>query len=1146
RLSVVVVRPVNTRHRWDETCLLDVIVIKSNDVVGMALPVQNINHSAFRSMFEKEKLSGNNFNDWFARLKLILRVEKKMDVIEQSLPPAPPEPVAEPNIVAQWTALYDAHTEIACLMLGSMTPELHRQFELHYPYDMIQELRSMFEKQAGVEKFDLIQSFHACKQEEGKPVADYVLKMKGYVEKLERLGYVLPQDITVGLILNGLTKDFVGFVRNYNMHNMGKTIGEIHAMLIEYEKGLPKKAETPQVMMIKGGKIQKANKKSLNAKGQNKVKGKGKDKKVYIPKPKNPKPTAMERPAKDDACHHYNCHYAPTITRGVVSVSRLVDNGFVQCFTDYGISISKNNVLYFNAIARNGIYEIDMHDLVPNVNSIYNVSNKRVKRNLDSTYLWHCRLAHINKKRIKQLQQDGLLKSTDDESFDKCESCLSGKMTKKPFPHSNERAKDLLGIIHTDVCGAIRLGHVSRQKVFKNEVENQLGKTIKAIRSDRGGEYISQEFKDYLKANGIVQQLTPPYTPQHNGVSANAFSIGLTKNVDKTPYECWYEKFHTCPYLTDLEEIQEEEDTTPSEITSNIPQEVEGFEPPQPPQEEAIPIRRSERTRRTPNRLCLNVEVEEHSLRDLGETTNYKAAMLDPESKKCVDAMNADMQSMIDNMVWLLVDLPPNCKTVRSKWILKKKIDMDGNVHIYKARLVVKGYTQTYMVDYEETFSPVANIRAIRILISIAAFYDYEIWQMDVKTAFLNGYLDEDIYMVQPEGFVNPNHPRKVCKLQRFIYGLKQASRSWNKRFDEEIKKFGFDQNLDETCVYQKASGSNVTFLILYVDDIIIMGNHIPSLQSVKNYLGKCFSMKDLGEAAFILGIKIYRDRSKRLIGLSQNAYMDKILKRYKMDNSKRGTIPMQERLDLNKSQGAQTPKEVNRMKNVPYASAVGSIMYAVRCTRPDVAFAQNLTSRFQQNPGELHWTAVKNILKYLRNTKDMFLVYGGNPSTELRVECYCDAGFETDRDDTKSQTGYVFVLNGGAVDWKSSKQSTIAMSATESEYIAASEAAMEAVWIRKFISGLGIVPTINEPLNMYCDNSAAIHYANEPGVQRGARHYHRRYHYVRECVELGEIRILKVHTDNNLADHFTKALSNRKLTQHARSIGLRPAISFM
>ncbi|GJZ75441.1 retrotransposon protein, putative, ty1-copia subclass [Tanacetum coccineum] len=304
---------------------------------------------------------------------------------------------------------------------------------------------------------------------------------------------------------------------------------------------------------------------------------------------------------------------------------------------------------------------------------------------------------------------------------------------------------------------------------------------------------------------------------------------------------------------------------------------------------------------------------------------------------------------------------------------------MDSIVHIYKARLVAKGYTQLYRVDYEETFSPVADIRAIRILISIAAFYDYEIWQMDVKTAFLNSYLDEDIYM--------------------------QASKSWNKRFNKEIKRFGFDQNLDDPCVYQKASGSNVIFLILYVDDIIIIGNHIPSLQSVKDYLGKCFAMKDLRKAAFILGIKIYRDWSRRLIRLGQNAYMDKILKRYKMDNSKRGHIPMEKRLDLNKTQGASTPKEVKRMQNVPYASVVGSIMYAVRCTRPDVAFAQNITSRFQQNPGELHWTAVKNILKYLRNTKDMFLVYGGNPEAELRVDCYCDAGFETDIDDMKSQT---------------------------------------------------------------------------------------------------------------------------------------------
>nr|GEX79173.1 retrotransposon protein, putative, Ty1-copia subclass [Tanacetum cinerariifolium] len=219
---------------------------------------------------------------------------------------------------------------------------------------------------------------------------------------------------------------------------------------------------------------------------------------------------------------------------------------------------------------------------------------------------------------------------------------------------------------------------------------------------------------------------------------------------------------------------------------------------------------------------------------------------------------------------------------------------------------------------------------------------------MDVKIAFLNGYLNEEVYMEQPEGFVNPKYPNR---------------------------KFGFTQNRDEPCVYLKASGNNITFVILSADDILIMRNNIPMLQSVKSYLGRCFAMKDLGETAYILGIKIYRDRSRRLIGLCQSAYIEKLLKRYCIENSKRGSIPIQEKLKLSKSQCASTPIEVKRMQNVPYASAIGSIMYAMRCTRPDVALTQNVTSRFQHNPGDFHWTTVKNILKYLRNTKDMFLV---------------------------------------------------------------------------------------------------------------------------------------------------------------------------
>nr|GEW72804.1 hypothetical protein [Tanacetum cinerariifolium] len=590
---------------------------------------------------------------------------------------------------------------------------------------------------------------------EGKPVAAYVLKMKGYVNQMEPLGYMLPQDIVGGLILNGLTKDFVGFVRNYNMHNMGKTIDELHAMLIEYE----------------------------NAEGKGKADGKGNDKQVYISKPKNPKPSAKEHPAKDDTCHHCK------------------EVGHWK----------KNYPVY---------------------------------------------LAELLKKK-KQV----------------------GSASSSGYP------KEIMGYY------------------FYFPPENKI---------------VVARYAEFFEKNLITQEIRGR--------------------------------------AVDLEEIQDE-DKSPSEITSKIPMKVKGFEP---PQEEVILIRRSERTHRAPDHLCLNVEIEEHSLGDLNEPASYKAIMLDSESNKWIDSMNVEIQSMIDNMVWVLVDLPPNCKPVESKWIFKKKTNMDGIVHTYKAHLVAKGYTQLYRVDYEKTFSPVADIRAIMILISIAAFYDYEIWKMDVKTAFLNGYLDEDIYMVQPKDFVDTNNPRK-----------------------------------------------------------------------------------DLWEASFILRIKIYRDRSKRLIGLGQNAYMDKILKRSKMDNSKRGHIPMQEKLDLNKTQGASTPQEVKRMKNVRYASVVGSIMYAVRCTRPDVSFAQNITSWFQQNPE------------------------------------------------------------------------------------------MEAVWIRKFLSGLGTVPTINEPIRMFCDNSAALHFANKLGVQRGARHYHRS-------------NLLKVHTYDNLEYPFMKALPKGKLTQHARSMRLHLASSFI
>ncbi|KAM2605233.1 hypothetical protein TB2_034053 [Malus domestica] len=382
---------------------------------------------------------------------------------------------------------------------------------------------------------------------------------------------------------------------------------------------------------------------------------------------------------------------------------------------------------------------------------------------------------------------------------------------------------------------------------------------------------------------------------------------------------------------------------------------------------EPLAPRRSEWVSKPPKRYGLDNDFAELLLLGDNDTKedlrDYTEAMFDIDLKRWQEAMKSEMDSMYQNQVWTLVDPPEGIVRVGNKWVFKRKIGIDGNVETYKARLVAKGYKQREGIDYEETFSPVAMIKSIRILLAIAVYHDYEIWQMDMKTAFLNGYLEEELYMTQPEGFVSKSEKTKVCKLQRSIYGLKQASMSWNIRFDTEIKTFGFTQNEDDNCVYKKVVGEEVVFLVLYVDDILLFGNDTAILSSVKVWLSKTFHMKDLGDASYVLGIKLYRDRSRKLIGLSQSMYIDKVLSRFQMEQSKKGFLPVRYGIHLSKSMEPKTPEEIRQMNMIPYASAIGSLMYAMICTRPDIANAVSITSRYltqDQNTGQLSRRSLK------------------------------------------------------------------------------------------------------------------------------------------------------------------------------------------
>nr|AAP52343.2 retrotransposon protein, putative, Ty1-copia subclass [Oryza sativa Japonica Group] len=560
---------------------------------------------------------------------------------------------------------------------------------------------------------------------------------------------------------------------------------------------------------------------------------------------------------------------------------------------------------------------------------------------------------------MEKLHRDGLLHSFDFESFETCESCLLGKITKAPFTGQSERASELLRLVHTDVCGPMsstarggfgyfiiftddfsRYGYVylmrhksesfEKFKEFHNEVQNHLDKTIKYLRSDRGGEYWSLEFGNHLKECGIVPQLTPPGTPQLNGVSKRrnrtlldmvrsmmsqtdlplsfwgyaletaVFTVNRvpSKSMDKTPYEIWTGKRPSLSFLkiwgceVYVKRLQSDKLTPKSKSDKcffvGYPKETKGYyfynreEGKVFVARHGVFLEKKFISRKDSGSMLWKHRLHEGPkgygvhLRGNDEPTTYEEAMVGPGSEKWLGAMKSKIESMHVNQVWNLVDPLDSVKAIECKWVFKKKTDVDGNVHIYKARLVAKGFRQIQGVNYDETFSPVAMLKSIRIVLAIAAYFDYEIWQMDVKTAFLSGNLDEDVYMTQPKGFVDPQSAKKICKLQKSIYGLKQASRSWNIRFDEVIKALGFVKNEEEPCVYKKINGSALMFLILYVDDILLIGNDIPMLESVKTSLKNSFSMKDLGEAAYILGIRIYRDRSKRLIGLSQSTYINK------------------------------------------------------------------------------------------------------------------------------------------------------------------------------------------------------------------------------------------------------------------------------
>ena len=546
-------------------------------------------------------------------------------------------------------------------------------------------------------------------------------------------------------------------------------------------------------------------------------------------------------------------------------------------------------------------------------------------------------------------------------------------------------------------------------------------------------------------------------------------------------------------------------------------------------------LRRSTRQRRVPgawwssSAALVSTAVANDDPKTFAEAVSCSAG---PEWMK---SMTAEYDSLMENKCWRLVPRPRDTNVVSCRWVYKTKEEQtkEGTLGSRrKSRLVARGFSQVEGVDYSETYAPVAKLTSIRVILDIVAELDLELHQMDAITAFLNGILKELVYMEQPPGFEVGDPAKVVCLLLKAIYGLKQAPRQWYAKIDDFfLRNLGMERNPADDCVYVRRKGGHILIIALYVDDLLIACSDRSVLMETKEQLSKGFKMKDLGESKIILGMDISRDRHAGTLSLCQSRYAQKVIDRYGLTHAKGMSTPMDPGIDLTES--AAPCKQ-------PYREAIGSLMYLMVGTRPDLAFSIGTLAKFVENPSELHWNAVKRVIRYVIHTKELGLVYGGNDLNPPVV--YVDADWAGDKSTRRSMSGFVATMNRTAVAWCARQQEVVALSSAESEYISMCNGARETVWLRRLVAGMQVVPHAESPTLVQIDNQAAMDLARNTAVNRRNKHIDVRYHFIRQTVQDRIIEIEYCPTEDMVADMLTKPLSRVKLHRFARLVGLLPS----
>jgi len=514
---------------------------------------------------------------------------------------------------------------------------------------------------------------------------------------------------------------------------------------------------------------------------------------------------------------------------------------------------------------------------------------------------------------------------------------------------------------------------------------------------------------------------------------------------------------------------------------------------------------------------------------------SFKEAITRPDSEHWISAMKREMDSLVLAGTWTMVSPPPGRKIIGSKWTYKYK-NPPGRAPIYKARLVAQGFSQIPGIDFDETYSPVVSLSALRLILAVAAHLNLIVESMDVETAYLNGELEQEIYMRPPQGFTPPNSSHLVCRLKKSLYGLRQSGRAWNQRLDDVLISFGFKRLMNDLCIYIIISALLILLVAVYVDDIVVAGNNRSKLDAFKSYLSTHFKCKDLGALDLILGIRVTRDSSGG-ITLSQAHYVEAVLKRFGMTHCDVVRSPM----DVNTFLAAASTEEPI-MNHSQYREAVGCLMYLMLGTRPDLAFTVMSLARHSHHPTKRHWKALHRVFRFIRFTKDWTISYTGTDDGAQGLVAFSDADHAANKDDRRSITGSVITFANGPVAWSSKQQSSVALSSTEAEYMALTHTATSVVWLSSLLNELDLPQLAHlkdRTIVINMDNQSAIRMSKSEGVSSRSKHIDVRYHYIKEEIASGRIDVAYQPSVDLVADLLTKPLSSEQHERLSRFMGI-------